>query len=40
MKNDIKNGYIRKEYGGPHNDIKAKIIMPSNFEDKIKIINW
>ena len=40
IKNDIKNGYIRQDYEGPHSTVKVKVIMSSQIDDKIQIIFW
>lgn len=40
IKNDIKHGYIRENYDGPHSGVKVKVIMSSNTSEKISIIYW
>lgn len=40
IKNDIKNGYIRENYDGPHSSVKVKVIMSSEISDKVNIIYW
>lgn len=40
IKNDIKNGYIRENYGGPHERVKVKVVMSSETDEKIGIIYW
>lgn len=40
IKNDIKNGYIRENYGGPHDSVKVKVIMSSEIDKKVTITYW
>ena len=40
IKNDIKNGYVRENYDGPHSSVKVKVIMSSNTSNKVSIIYW
>ena len=40
IKNDIKNGYIRENYEGPHASVKVKVIMSSKIDEVVRIINW
>lgn len=40
IKEDIKNGYIRENYGGPRDSVKVKVIMSSETDKKISIIFW
>lgn len=40
LKTDIKNGYIRQDYGGLHKLVKVKVIMSQETSDKVQIINW
>ena len=40
IKDDIKNGYVRENYDGPHSSVKVKVIMSSNISDKVSIIYW
>lgn len=40
IKDDIKKGYIRENYGGPHDSVKVKVIMSSEIDKKVSIIFW
>lgn len=40
IKSDIKNGYIRENYDGPHSAVKVKVLMPQEISDKVSIIYW
>lgn len=40
IKEDIKNGYIRENYDGPHDSVKVKVIMSSETDKKVTIIYW
>lgn len=40
IKNDIKNGYIRENYGNPYSVVKVKVIMSQETSDKVKIIYY
>lgn len=40
IKDDVKNGYIREDYEGPHSLVKVKVIMSSKTNDLINIIYW